>query len=75
MLDRVTQSLGMASVSQPSDPLEYAAQGHGMLTYPVSGPDLDGEAFRKFWIAAHKNTAAHGALPSCSQHADMVTVC
>ena len=65
MLDRVTESLGMASVSQPSDPLEYAAQGRGMLVYPVSGRDLDGEAFKKFWIAAHKNTAVHGGPTTC----------
>ncbi len=63
MVDRVTQSLGMASVSQPSDPLEYAAQGRGMLTYHVGGVDLDGEAFRKFWVAAHKNKAVDGAMP------------
>ncbi|EIE21526.1 pectin lyase-like protein [Coccomyxa subellipsoidea C-169] len=60
MVNRVTQSLGMASVSQPSDPLEYAAQGRGMLTYHVGGVDLDGEAFRKFWVAAHKNKAVDG---------------
>lgn len=63
MVHQVTQSLGMASLSHPSDPLEYAAQGHGMLTYPVRGPELDGEDFRQFWNAAHKNKNCTGGLP------------
>ena len=56
-VDQVTQSLGTASIS---DPIEYATQGRGMLTFPVNGPDLIGEMFKKFWIAAHKNKAVDG---------------
>ncbi len=59
-MDQVTQSLETASIS---DPIEYATQGRGMLTYPLKGPDLDGETFKNFWIAAHKNKAVNGASP------------
>lgn len=65
MLDQVTQ--GIAGLAQPSDHLEYAAKGRGMLVYPISGPELDGESFRRFWNAAHKNKAVSGALRAPQQ--------
>ncbi|KAK9918085.1 hypothetical protein WJX75_001097 [Coccomyxa subellipsoidea] len=67
MLDQVTQ--GIAGLAQPSDHLEYAAKGRGMLVYPISGPELDGESFRRFWNAAHKNKAVSGIrLPPGEYH-------
>ncbi|CAL8471749.1 g11291 [Coccomyxa elongata] len=65
-VDQVSQSLGTANIS---DPVEYATQGRGMLTFPVNGPEIDGETFKDFWIAAHKNKAVDGVrLPPGEYH-------